>query len=271
MGMPVGEAFVRYAKLSAFAKLCLMVALMMRPASAGAQAIEQVKPWLGVAIDEGKAGVLVKDVIPGTPAEQYGLKPGDEITAVGGTKVRKPEELIAAVRAQGVGNTVKVDYLRSGKTETKDIKLVARPDELELVRKKVVGKPAPAFALETISGDQPGSLEKLKGKVTVMEFWATWCPACRSTHARLSAWAAKNPKAAVVAVSDEETAELKEYAAHVKPAFTILRDKDHTLHKEWMVSAIPMIVVLDKAGIVQFATIGAGSYLEEALAAAEKL
>lgn len=254
---------------SLFAKLYVLLACIF--ATAASAQVEQAKPWLGVAIDAGKTGVLVKEVIPGTPAEEYGLKAGDEITAVSGKPVQKPEDLIAQVRSQGVGNLVKVDYLRAGKAASKEIRLVARPDDLELVRKKVIGKAAPAVALEAISGIEPGAFDKLKGRVVLLEFWATWCPACRSTHPKLTQWATIHKDIAVLAVSDEETAELKDYVAHAKPSFTVLRDKDHKLHAEWMVSAIPMIVVLDKKGIVQFATIGAGSYLDEALAAAEKL
>ncbi len=256
-------------------QIVVLALLVSVAGTASAQKVEQVKPWLGVAIEAGKVGVAVKDVIAGTPAAEYGLKAGDEITAIGGTKVSKPEELIQVVRSQGVGNTVKVEYLRAGKSETKDVKLVARPDELELVKQRVVGKQAPAFVLDRIHGDAPVTQATLKGKVAVVEFWATWCPACRASHPRLSKWAAemkkKNANVAVLAVSDEEEAELKNYAKMVAPDFTIARDKEHALQKEWYVSAIPMTVVMDKTGKVTFATIGAGSYLEEALAEAEKL
>ena len=235
--------------------------------------MEQVRPWLGVAIEAGKTGVRVKEVIAGTPAEEYGLKPGDEITAIDKTKVKGPDELIALVRSKGVGNTVTVEYLRGTKTERKDVKLVARPDELKLVRQKIQDKPVPDSPLETVSGEAISSLKAQKGKVTLVEFWATWCPACRSTHPRLSAYAkeAKARGISVVAISNEELAELKPYIAEAKPEFTVLRDKSGALQKELMVNAIPMILVVDKAGVMRYATIGAGSYLEEAIAEAEKL
>jgi hypothetical protein len=57
----------------------------------------------------------------------------------------------------------------------------------------------------------------------------------------------------------------------VKPEFTILRDATHSVSGKWMVSAIPLLAVIDKKGEVAFATIGAGAYLDEAIAAAKKL
>jgi cytochrome c biogenesis protein CcmG/thiol:disulfide interchange protein DsbE len=231
----------------------------------------QAKPWLGVAIGAGDKGVLVNDVLEGAPAKAAGLLPGDQITAIDDIAVKAPDELIKAVQAQGVGNTVVVHFLRGAKTDTRRVKLVARPDELALLQSRLVGKPAPAFDLKVVRGGGPGSSAALKGKVAVVEFWATWCPACRSTHARLSGWAKEHRKdVTVVAISDEEEADVKAYADLVKPNFTIRIDPTHKTPGDWMVSAIPQIAVVDRKGIVTFATVGAGEYVEEALAAAEK-
>lgn len=255
--------------------LCLCLWFLIPSLAFGQAAggnFQQAKPWLGVAIDQGKTGVLVKDALAGTPAEEAGLKAGDEIVAIDDKPVGSPTTLIKTIQAQGVGNTVTVHFLRAGKKEQKAIKLVARPDELELLKNKLVGKPAPAFDLAVIHGSSPGSTEKLKGKVAIVEFWATWCPACRATHKRLAEFQKKHEgKVNVVAISDEEKPELDAYAKQVNPGFTLLQDKAKTTQEPWLVSAIPEIAVLDADGKVQFATIGAGTYLEEALAAAEKL
>lgn len=252
--------------------LALFFMLASAFSSPAAAEIEAAKPWLGVGIAQGTQGVLVTNVIAETPAAGAGILKDDEITAVESTRVKTPEELIKAVQAQGVGNTVAVHYLRKGQPASVAVKLVARPDELEMLRQRVFGKPVPPFDLAVVHGSAPAKAEALKGRVVILEFWATWCPACRATHARLSDLVKSQGKDGIVvlAISDEDEATLKAYAAATKPNFTIARDATGAMQKEWMVSAIPMLAVIDKAGNVVHATIGAGSYLEETIKEAEK-
>lgn len=251
----------------------LAVASLMVARPATAATLESAKPWLGVGIEKGPKGVRINRVITGTPAEGAGLRLGDEITAIGGVSVKDPTEMITTVQNQGVGNTVTVHFIRAGKPESQAIKLVARPDQQDLIRQQLLGHKAPPFKLESIHGEAPATSEQLLGRVTILEFWATWCPACRSTHARLSAFAAahRQDKLAVLAISDEEPAQLTAYAAAIKPAFTILRDKNQTTLSSYLVSAIPELVVIDQQGQIVFVTLGAGTYLEEGLQKAEQL
>ena len=237
-------------------------------------ALTQAKPWLGVRIETAKApetGVLIREVIPGTPADDAGLKKDDRVRSIDQRTVASAEDFITTVQSKGVGSTVDLDFLRDGKAVKKSIKLVARPDQLALVQQTLVGKSAPAFDLPLISGPGPGSTAALKGRVTVVEFWATWCPACRSTHTGLSNFAKRHPKdASVLAISDESRDELLAYAQALKPEFTILQDKDHAVNSAWMVAAIPQLAVIDRTGKIIFATIGGGAYLDQALDVAEK-
>ncbi len=46
----------------------------------------------------------------------------------------------------------------------------------------LVGKPAPPFALTRLSDGQTVTLESLRGKPVVLNFWATWCLPCRQEH-----------------------------------------------------------------------------------------
>ena len=122
-----------------------------------AQGFREARPWLGVAIEKGPAGVTVKDVLSGTPAKDAGLVAGDEITAIDDKAVHAPEELIATVAAQGVGNTVTVHYLHGGKPTEKKVKLVARPDELELLRAQLVASPRRPSTCRSWPATRPAS------------------------------------------------------------------------------------------------------------------
>lgn len=234
------------------------IALAQKTNSAG-------KPWLGVAIEKGSAGVLVKGIIPKAPAEMAGFKVGDEILKIDGKVVKDPQELISVVQSMGIGQSVNVDLLRDKKTIKKSLKLVVRPDELKLLQDRLVGKAAPNFELEVVHGKEPGRLKDLQGRVVVFEIWATWCPACRATHARLSEFASANPSIAVLAASDEDTDALKAYASKLQPKFTIVRDPTGKSLSEWLAAAIPMISVIDKSGRVAAVTVGAGESIEEAI------
>ncbi len=230
-------------------------------------------PWLGVSLEPGKTGALVKMVIPDSPAATAGIVAGDEITSVADVPVKTPAELIATVRTLGVGRTVRVDYEHEGKARNKMVTLVARPDPQELTRKRVIGKAVPAFALEPVAGSAPTSSTGLKGQVVVLEFWATWCGACRASHPKLSEYAKsrRGKGVTVVAVSDEEPKDLKAYADVITPEFTIARDKGRVLHDAWMISAFPTLVVVDKNGNATMVATGAGGELDDALAEADKL
>jgi putative serine protease PepD len=83
--------------------------------------------YLGVGIATASNGVRVTDVRTGTPASQAGLKVGDVITAVDGTKVTQAAQLGTAIDAKKPGDTVSITYVRGGKTATVQAKLANRP------------------------------------------------------------------------------------------------------------------------------------------------
>ena len=67
----------------------------------------------------------------------------------------------------------------------------------------LVGKPAPAFSLPVLVGDQSFSPADMKGKVWLFNVWATWCVACREEHPLLVAFA-KQSQVPVVGLSYKE-------------------------------------------------------------------
>ena len=66
----------------------------------------------------GRAGAMVRAVVPGGAAERAGLRPGDIITAVDETEVSSVDELIIAIRQNKIGDSVEITYYRDGSKQT---------------------------------------------------------------------------------------------------------------------------------------------------------
>lgn len=226
---------------------------------------QQIKPWMGVSIEEKDSGITVRDTIPGTPAEKAGFLKGDRIKSVDGIPMREPKQLIGYIQSKGVGNEVIVEMERNQKNQSITLKLEPRPDDLDLVRKQSIGKQIPKFELQRMNSNETFTHKQIENKVTVIEFWATWCPACVGSHKRLSSFAEENTSIQVIAVSGEEFETIQRYNNLILPKFTILRDGKNEMGKFFSITAIPMTVVVDSSGTIQFVTLGSGSYLEEAL------
>jgi putative serine protease PepD len=71
-------------------------------------------------------GVYVRSVVAGSPAEQGGLRAGDVITAIDGSPVTTTNDVAAVTLTKNPGDTVTVDYVRSGKTASAEVKLGAQ-------------------------------------------------------------------------------------------------------------------------------------------------
>ncbi|MBI3462571.1 MAG: PDZ domain-containing protein [Planctomycetes bacterium] len=71
-------------------------------------------------------GVLIADVIPGSPAADSGLQPGDYLLAVDGKSISTPGQLRELIQAQQPGAVVKVGFWRRGTTTEREITLAAR-------------------------------------------------------------------------------------------------------------------------------------------------
>ncbi len=72
------------------------------------------------------SGVTVSSVVPGSPADQAGLKVGDTITSVDGKKVTKGAELVADIASRKPGSKANLTFLRNGKSQETSVTIADR-------------------------------------------------------------------------------------------------------------------------------------------------
>jgi peroxiredoxin len=105
------------------------------------------------------------------------------------------------------------------------------------------------FTLSDLDG-HPWTLKDLRGKVVVVNFWATWCPPCRKEMPDLQALynEFKGQGLVILALSDEDAAKVKPFIAERKISYPVLLDPDRKVHKEFQIEGIPKSFVYDRDG-----------------------
>ncbi|MFM1867512.1 MAG: hypothetical protein RL591_920 [Planctomycetota bacterium] len=117
--------------------------------------------WLGISVQpanddmaaslgaDGAIGVVVNQVVPGSPAQKAGLEPGDLITEVGGKHIRTPGELIATIGQRSPGSELAITAFRGGEMEEFNATLAERESD-EKVKTKTPKAKKSATALERL-------------------------------------------------------------------------------------------------------------------------
>lgn len=123
-----------------------------------------------------------------------------------------------------------------------------------------VGYQAPDFALPRLIGDGTLELSKLRGKVVLVSFWASWCGPCRlEVPALETAWKQYQGKDAVfIGISLDDTAEQADGFLRRHPvSYEMLLDAGgRAVGDPWRAMSIPMTVLIDKQGVVRQKHIG---------------
>jgi peroxiredoxin len=105
------------------------------------------------------------------------------------------------------------------------------------------------FTLSDLQG-KAWHLQELRGKVVLVNFWATWCPPCRKEMPDLDALynKFKDQGFVVLAISDEEAAKVSPYLAEHKVSYPVLLDPGRKVNDLFIVEGIPKSFVYDRSG-----------------------
>lgn len=145
-------------------------------------------------------------------------------------------------------------------------------------------RPSPSEAAPPLQGvDLAGrkvELSRLRGRVVLVHFWATWCEPCRdelSSLAQVHSRLGSRPLE-VLSVNFGEGAErIEPFLRAVSIHLPVVLDPDHRVAQAWGVTGLPMTFLVDARGRIRFSVLGARDWsegtsaraLEELLAEAE--
>ena len=226
------------------------------------QAALPARGWLGVelsATEPTQAGVLIRAVVPGSPAAGAGVLPGDVLLRVDGKPMNAPEDVIQAVGSQVAGSRVSLALKRGQQDRMLAAELVARPDDDEVQRMTYVGAPAPAFeSLAPAQGAVKPTLQALRGKVVVVEFWSPWCVVCRLLVPTMNEWHGRYSAqgAEVIGITTESVVGAAQAARQLGISHPVLSDETGKTTLAYRAMALPTVFVIDRAGTVRDVMVG---------------
>jgi len=116
------------------------------------------------------------------------------------------------------------------------------------------GAPAPQFQLNSNSG-KPLSLADLKGRIVLVNFWASWCGPCRKEMPLLEQLNRQYRSKGVTLVGvnvEPDSAAATDWLKATPVSFPILFDVDSKVSKLYQVEGMPNTVILDRKGNVRY-------------------
>lgn len=131
------------------------------------------------------------------------------------------------------------------------------PAGVELSESPAVGSMAPDFSLQNINGESR-SLAELRGKIVVMNFWATWCGPCEIEMPMFENFYETKPEQVeIMAVNfDEPPGKVRAYADRLNLEFPILLDPGGSVQELYRVRGYPTTFFIDQSGVIRFHHIG---------------
>ena len=142
-----------------------------------------------------------------------------------------------------LASLVRYEHMQADSDNPQFVQALARLEADDAKRQKA------DFTLSDLQG-KSWHLQDLRGKVVLVNFWATWCPPCRKEMPDLDALynKFKDQGLVVLAISDEEAAKVAPFIAERKISYPVLLDPGRKVNDAFIVEGIPKSFVYDRSG-----------------------
>lgn len=120
-----------------------------------------------------------------------------------------------------------------------------------------IGKLAPDFELKELKSGENISLQDYRGKIVVLDFWASWCSPCKDVLPILAKIDSENHTLKVLAVNVDDNKEsaikfINKYGLQL----TALNDENNNVVRNYEIPAMPTAIIIDQKGIIRYLHIG---------------
>lgn len=123
---------------------------------------------------------------------------------------------------------------------------------------RLLGVQAPAFELKAQSGADRVSTADTAGKVTIVDFWATWCKPCKESFPFYQALVDKHGgQVVMIGISVDDAPDgIADFAKQTGAKFPLAWDEGQALSRQYGPPTMPTSYILDRNGIVRYVHAG---------------
>ena len=127
-----------------------------------------------------------------------------------------------------------------------------------------IGSSAPQFHATDLRTSRPASLADYRGKVVLLNIWATWCPPCKiempsmeRLHQKL---AGTDFQLVAVSVDEEDSSVVNKFVKEYGLTFPVLHNQDGSIRQIYQTTGVPESFVIDRDGVIVKKVIGAADW-----------